>query len=355
MHNLSLFRSAEFSLRTSHLVASMVVLCISTACRERRPTVLDISLPNTQVIADGHSSLRLQLRAKGDDSEARELTVKLLTENGHGQASVEGSPATLVYRAGVLPGTVTMQVSGKYVSPATVTIAAVPDYSDSFGDGTPDFLRLDSVTDRQAFRHWFTAIAERQVFAGPQLPAEINDCAALLRFAYRGALQRHNAAWLAQNKLEGLASLPSVTKYNYPRTPLGASLFRVAPPGPTGDDKSSFAEFADAKTLWRFNTFLVSRDVRLARPGDLLFYRQLEQKSPYHSMIFIGPSRLRDSAEQEPIVVYHTGPMGKSAGEMRRVELKELLQHPSPRWQPVPGNSNFLGVYRWNILRETEQ
>lgn len=223
-------------------------------------------------------------------------------------------------------------------------------------DGGPGFLHLDSAADREAFRGWFTAIAEYQALRPTQdVPAEVNDCAALLRFAYRGALQRHNAAWLAQNKLEGLASLPSVTKYAYPRTPMGASLFRVAPPPPTGDDKSSFAEFADAKTLWRFNTFLVSRDVRLARPGDLLFYRQLEQNSPYHSMIFIGPSRLSDSPAEEPIVVYHTGPAGKSAGEMRRVELKELLQHPSPRWRPVPGNSNFLGVYRWNILRETEQ
>jgi uncharacterized protein len=218
------------------------------------------------------------------------------------------------------------------------------------------FLHLDSAADREAFRGWFTAIAEYEaVRPAEQVPAEITDCAALLRFAYRGALQRHNAVWLAQNGLEGLAPLPPVAKYAYPRTPVGAALFRVAPPGPLGDDKSSFAEFADAKTLWRFNTFLVSRDVRLARPGDLLFYRQLAQHSPYHSMIFIGPSRLSGSAGEGAIVVYHTGPAGASAGEIRRVTLKELLQHPSPRWRPIPDNSNFLGVYRWNILRETEQ
>ncbi len=222
-------------------------------------------------------------------------------------------------------------------------------------DGTPGFLHLDSAADREAFRRWFTAIAEYQALRPSEdVPAEINDCAALLRFAYRGALQRHSAEWLAQNKLEGLAALPSVAKYAYPHTPLGASLFRIEPPAPTGDDKASFAEFADAKTLWRFNTFLVSRDVRQARPGDLLFYRQLEQNSPYHSMIFIGPSALSRSSAEGDVVVYHTGPVGKSAGEMRRVALKELLQHPSPRWRPVPGNSNFLGVYRWNILREAE-
>lgn len=223
--------------------------------------------------------------------------------------------------------------------------------------GSRDFLHLDSAADREAFRRWFTAIAEYQALRPAQdVPAEINDCAALLRFAYRGALHGHSAEWLAENKLEGLASLPSVRKYAYPRTPLGASLFRVGPPPPGGDDKASFAEFADAKTLWRFNTFLVSRDVRLARPGDLLFYRQLEQNSPYHSMIFIGQSRLSNfgAGVGDDIVVYHTGPVGKTGGEMRRVALKELLQHPSPRWRPVPGNTNFLGVYRWNILREAE-
>src|ERR1043165_1707140 len=197
MHNLSLLRfPSEFSLRTSHLAAGMVVLCISTACRDRRATVLDIASPATQVVADGRSTLRLPLRgADGDGPDARELTVKLLSENGHGKVSLEGSPASLVYRAGVLPGTVTVKVSGKHVSPATVTIATTPDYSGNFGDGTPDFLRLDSVTDRQAFRHWFTAIAEHEAVAGVKLPAEIKDCAALLRYSYREALRRHDAAW----------------------------------------------------------------------------------------------------------------------------------------------------------------
>src|SRR5262245_27226062 len=95
---------------------------------------------------------------------------------------------------------------------------------DRFRDGTPDFLRLDSVADREAFRSWFTAIAEYQALRSPQeLPAEINDCAALLRYAYRGALHVHTADWLIENKLEALASLPSVRKYAYPRTPLGAA------------------------------------------------------------------------------------------------------------------------------------
>jgi uncharacterized protein len=230
-------------------------------------------------------------------------------------------------------------------------------YADRLRDGTPDFLRLDSGADREAFRGWFTAIADYQALRPAQdLPAEINDCAALLRYAYRGALHVHTADWLAENKLEALAYLPSVGKYAYPRTPLGASLFRVRQPASGEDAKAAFAEFADAKTLWQFNTYFVSRDVRLARPGDLLFYRQLEQSSPYHSMIFIGSSRLlrEGTNEAEAIVVYHTGPIGKAPGEMRRTTVAELLEHPSPRWRPALGNANFLGVYRWNILREAD-
>jgi uncharacterized protein YfaT (DUF1175 family) len=55
--------------------------------------------------------------------------------------------------------------------------------------------------------------------------------------------------------------------------------------------------------------------------------------------------------------VYDTGPIdhtpkGKT-GELRRVLLAELIDHPQPQWRPVPGNPNFLGVYRWNILRGT--
>ena len=231
--------------------------------------------------------------------------------------------------------------------------ASTAEFTGRLKDGTPDFLRLDSALDREAFRNWFTAIAEYQALRPAQeLPPEINDCAALLRYAYRGALHAHSEFWLEENNLGALAYLPSVRKYTYPHTLLGAALFRVQPEYELENPKQAFAEFADAKTLHQFNTYLVSRDVRLARPGDLLFYRQLEQNSPYHSMVFVGRSHWTRDGPDDAILVYHTGPIGKAAGEMRRVGLGQLMQHPSPRWRPVPGNSNFLGVYRWNILKE---
>ena len=99
------------------------------------------------------------------------------------------------------------------------------------------------------------------------------------------------------------------------------------------------------------NTYLISREIRTARPGDLLFFRQLGQDSPFHSMILTGAS----IGGVNTWVVYHTGPIGKARGEVRRVALSDLIQHPDRRWRPLPGNSNFLGVYRWNILREDGQ
>jgi uncharacterized protein YfaT (DUF1175 family) len=229
---------------------------------------------------------------------------------------------------------------------------------DRFEDGTPDFLRLDQETDEQAFRDWFTLIAEYQALRSPsEVPREIGDCSALLRYAYRNALRDHDEAWTRETRVELPAALPAVEKYRYPHTPLGGSLFRVRPGPfrPSDLSDGTFSEFADAKTLRQLNAHLLSRDFRDARPGDLLFFRQLEPGLPFHSMIFVGRSRwIRDgSGNAEDIVVYHTGPGGGQPGEMRRLRLDELLHHPSPRWRPVGGNRNFLGVYRWNILRET--
>jgi uncharacterized protein YfaT (DUF1175 family) len=241
-------------------------------------------------------------------------------------------------------------------TPCTTASALV---HDSFNDGTPDFLRLDSSRDRQAFRGWFTLLAEYQALRPPtEVPPEINDCAALLRYAYRNALHEHNESWFDEVHIAPPASLVSVQKYHYPFTPARASLFRVRPGSFHASDLTdgSFSEFADANTLRQWNTHFVSRDIRAALPGDILFYRQLDQNSPFHSMVFIGRSQwnaVPGTQDSSSFVVYHTGPINGRPGEMRRLRLEELLQHPSPRWRPVAGNGNFLGVYRWNILRET--
>jgi uncharacterized protein YfaT (DUF1175 family) len=226
---------------------------------------------------------------------------------------------------------------------------AALDWSDRYGDGTPDFVRLSDPADEAAFRRWFTLIAEYQATRPPaEAPAEITDCASLLRYSYREALKRHDESWFETTGVEVAAPPGEIRAWNYPHSPLGTALFRVKPGAFSAEDLSdgAFAQFADARTLVERNAYFVSRDVRAALPGDLLFYRQFGQSSPWHSMIVT-----RSGAAAE--VVYDTGPDHVRPGEIRRVLLSELLDHPQPQWRPKASNPNFLGVYRWNILRGT--
>ena len=143
-----------------------------------------------------------------------------------------------------------------------------------------------------------------------------------------------------------------MAKYQYPYTPLGASLFRVREGGfePADLANGAFAQFADAQTLRRYNTRFRSRDLGAAEPGDLLFYRQAGAREPFHGMIYLGESLIHPDGKR--YILYHTGPNGSDPGEMRRLTVEVLLNFPQPRWRPVAGNPSFLGVSRWNILKE---
>jgi uncharacterized protein len=192
-------------------------------------------------------------------------------------------------------------------------------------------LRLAQSADRAAFLRHFTWQAERLALLDAKaLPREVMDCASLLRYTYRAAL----GAAVGERPP---APLPQA--FQYPRTPNGPRLFQTP---------SGFAEFADAKTLCRWNAQKICRDTSCLRPGDLLFYEQQMQQSPWHAMVYIGRSHFAPSSD--PIVVYHTGPSGKSAGEMRRMLLQDLFAHPEPRWRPLSGNGAFVGCYRWNLV-----
>ncbi len=327
---------------------ALMGVCIAIIYSRQR---LSIDPQQVTLPADGaeHAALRIQLTWPGgtvtqDINQAP--TLKLLAS--------EHSVIEAMLQSPVNPGHTQLRLHWRNRL-IRIPVTFVFDPSDSYSDGTPDFLRLHTTQDRQAFRAWFTTIAEAQATQPPaELPPEINDCAALLRFAYREALHAHDETWLSGHALQSAA--PSIRQYTYPQSPLGANLFRVRPGPflPADLNNGSFAQFADAQTLMQDNTHLVGRDLRLARPGDLIFYRQLDQDSPYdvpgvtryhspfHSMIFCG----------EKGVVYHTGPIHHGKGEMRRLLLADLLHHPDARWRPLNENANFLGVYRWNILRE---
>jgi len=223
---------------------------------------------------------------------------------------------------------------------------------DSFSDGTPDFLRLDH-NDERIFRRWFTFLAEAQYFQPKEArPAEIVDCAALIRYAYREALRVHDSRWAAEARVPLLAAADSVAAWHYPDPRLGASLFRIAPGpyDPADLTQGRFAQFADVKTLGRYNMHRVARDLDRALPGDLLLYRQDSEHMPFHSMMYVGPSQV--SRDGGRYIVYHTGPDGADPGIIRRLSVIELLRYPEAEWRPLAANPHFLGVYRWNILRK---
>ena len=275
-------------------------------------------------------------------------------DSGRTLADVEKIGSEVYLRAGINPGLVTLVARVPGFAPVRTNIQLNLDPTDQFGDGTPDFLRLDSEVDQTSFRHWFTFLAESPYVQDENIrPAEISDCAALIRFAYREALRTHDASWANQWHLNQSPTTQSVKKYTYPHTAVGAGLFRTKPGAfvPTDLTDGAFAEFADAESLRRYNTHFVSRQLGAARSGDLLFFRQEGHRMPFHTMIYLGTSYFTDGSDW---LIYHTGPSEGGTGEIRRVTVTELLNHPEFAWRPLPQNPAFLGVYRWNILREED-
>ena len=202
---------------------------------------------------------------------------------------------------------------------------------------SPHRLVLDD-TDRGAFRAWFTFLADAQF---DRRSADVVDCAALIRHAYREALRPHTTAWFQSARLPRLVSLPDVRQAP-PMRDGALLLFRVA------RTPERFAEFADAETIVALNSRRIGRDVGAAEPGDLLYFRHDDAESPSHLMMFVGESRF--DRERRDWIVYHTGPDQGAPGEVRKVALADLERHPSPRWRPVSANAEFIGVFRLNIL-----
>jgi uncharacterized protein YfaT (DUF1175 family) len=329
------------------------VLGAFTIHRALSPAGFVIETTPSALPADGFSSTEIKLHS----STGRDLGGLRVDIDDPRHASVEsvairGDSADVTVRAGVMHGETKLRFEAAGFESQQLKLKTVLDASDSVGDGTPDFLRLHDATDRAAFRRWFTFLAESEYYRH-QLAGEIDDCAALLRYSYREALRRHDSAWARAVALPAAPGGGDVTQYQYPYTPLGAAIFRVRDGTFARDDvnNGAFAQFADAKTLWRYNSYFVGREIARAHPGDLLFFRQEGQSLRFHAMIFMGPSQVEAGATGETFVIYHTGSVGKLPGEIRRPTLTQLLNFPDPRWRPLRSNPNFLGVYRWNILR----
>lgn len=266
---------------------------------------------------------------------------------------------SVAFLVSLIAGSVALSRMGHSISASTAhpdriaTSSAQPEtWTDRWGDGFPDAVRLDGKQDRENFVHWVTLLAESQFYdPAPMAHDEIEDCSALVRFAFRNALVSHTAAWRRSMGLPFDPGFEDVGKFKYPDWPLGPGLFRVQP-GPLGArdrQGGAFAEFADSAALLHYNSFFISRQVGAARPGDLLFFHQPGQQQPYHTMLFVGRSYFQPRGQQW--IVYHTGDLDGHLGEIREVDTTLLMRHPDPHWRPVEANSRFLGVYRFDILR----
>src|ERR1039458_8875634 len=239
---------------------AVAVVAISGGARHGRLLPAPRLIPQpARIVADGYSPATLVMQSAASSAPAISVA-----GNRHAAIieEVTGTPGKWEarIRAGILPGRIRLRVAFQGAPAAETELESVPFIRDTAQDGTPDFLRLDDERDRQAFRRWFTWLAEAQYFQPPAArPAEIKDCAGLIRYAYRESLHAHDTAW-------------------------AATLFRVREGAFQASDlnAAAFAQFADVRTIYHLNTHLVSRVLSSAVPGDLLFFRQDSGAEPYH-------------------------------------------------------------------------
>jgi uncharacterized protein YfaT (DUF1175 family) len=198
-------------------------------------------------------------------------------------------------------------------------------------------IHFSDEADRAACRAWFVLLADAAYY---RPVADVTDCAGLIRYALREALRPHTPDWLRRADLPltpaDIRERPAATARHLP-------LFRIS-----SDPRAPYAEFADARTLVRYNTHFVARDPGALRPGDLIYYQQPTQRVPDHVMVFIGRSAFDHSATD--FVVYHTGPTDDGGpGEVRKTRLADLERHPAARWRPVTPNRHFVGIFRLTL------
>ncbi len=214
---------------------------------------------------------------------------------------------------------------------------------DSDEDGYPDSLELDQK-DSIRFRNWFVNIA-LHVFQNdsPLWSQSERDCAGLIRFCAKEALKKHDSNWLKKSNYKGTI-LPDVEKYNYPDLPLiGSKLFRISSGSYKGPE--DFSTFAVCRILVESSMEFVSKDIKRASVGDILVFVHPEDfEMPYHAMIYLG--KLGTSQDW---ILYHTGPINESAGEMRLVRL-DVISSLDPSWEISERNKYFLGFFRFKFL-----
>jgi uncharacterized protein YfaT (DUF1175 family) len=184
---------------------------------------------------------------------------------------------------------------------------------------------LDAAQSR-VFRSWFVRIVNEQLRQGPTPRWVQRDCAGLVRFAVHEAFARHDARWLRANGIDP-RDLPPALALAPAQQALGQGWTTV---------HGTRSAFVTALALVQANSRFVSRDINQALPVDLLFY---DQGDDQHLMVWMGG-----------YVAYHTGTVTPRDNGLRGVPVDQLLAWPDPRWQPVPDNPNFVGVFRLSFL-----
>jgi uncharacterized protein len=208
-----------------------------------------------------------------------------------------------------------------------------------------------SPEQSRIFRAWMVRIVDAQIAQGASPRWSHRDCAGLVRFAVAESLRAHDEAW---RRAAGL-SAPLPPELSLP--PEEQALrhqWRLA------DGRRS--AFVGALEMIQENAAFVSKDVNLAQAGDLFFF---DQGDDQHLMIWTGR-----------YVAYHTGQEPEPASDarfirakragglegvdvtlpsspndgLRAVSIPQLLSWRDTRWQPVPDNPNFLGVFRLRFL-----
>jgi len=214
-------------------------------------------------------------------------------------------------------------------------------------DGFSDHQELQDPVNRERFRRWFTVIAASQFYyQHPRWPKVRRDCAGLICFAYQEAFKPHTNQWFTGYKYLTDTNIPDINP-----SPPGPDYF-LAPADPHGTELKKFPAVS-ARLLMQYNSRRISSELDdTVEPGDLLFFRyrnenQLEDQ--YHAMILLNLHRTPDG-QWDGDVVYHTGPDGDTPGEVRKVSISQLNNHPDDTWSVKPHNPHFLGFFRFHIL-----
>lgn len=222
-----------------------------------------------------------------------------------------------------------------------INIKARP-FIDENGDNYPDIVKLGK-DDSERFINWFLNISlyQTQKISNNWLEFE-RDCSGLIRYATREALKVHDESWYEKTGIDSefweektgvnLKYFEDVQKYNYPEIPVFGSYNFF-------DEEGNTVYFADAYNLLRANVKFISKDLKDAKPGDLLFF-QHPAPLTFHSMIFTGDG-----------LVYHTGPVDESNPGMIKVWTIDYYTSLMPfQWLPIQNNEYFLGVFRLKFL-----